>query len=220
MENSAQDIITLITQYTSELELLDQTNNNYIMTCLGIIGVILGAIVTLFSIRNSESSKIERNSIYKLISTLFMAIPLVSCIYIGVATIACRKAAIYRSYLVYLEQEYNKIPNVVPQKLNVQALDFLSKWSLDNTNGSMMNRLVVFAYIFVVGILFITCYIMGFAFLKKSTSHVDRKLTRVEFLMTIGFFLIIVACTLICTVSIIDLCINDVTVSKVLDYLQ
>lgn len=220
MENSAQDIITLITQYTSELELLDQTNNNYIMTCLGIIGVILGAIVTLFSIRNSESSKIERNSIYKLISTLFMAIPLVSCIYIGVATIACRKAAIYRSYLVYLEQEYNKIPNVVSQKLNVQALDFLSKWSLDNTNGSMMNGIVMSAYAFVVGILFITCYIMGFSFLKKSKGLVRQKLTKVECLMVIGFVLIITVCTLICAASIVDLWINDVTVSNVLDYLK
>ena len=46
METYVQNIVTLITQYTSELESLDHLNNTYIMTCVGFVGVLLGIIVS------------------------------------------------------------------------------------------------------------------------------------------------------------------------------
>ena len=96
----AVDSLTeLIVLYTERLEELDQFTIAYIMTCMGLVGVVFGTIATLLSNENVK----ERSRIYKIVSILFMLIPIIVCIFLAVATINLKKVAMYRGYLRYLE---------------------------------------------------------------------------------------------------------------------
>lgn len=142
MVDRTQDIISLINQYTSELEKLDQLNNSYIMSCVGAIGVILGIIATVICV----NQKVWKTPPYRIIAPLFLSIPVIVCIFLGVVTLNCRKVAMYRIYLVYLENSYNNIENVIPQYYNSNMQQYLSKWSITNKCGSFMNRIVVIIF--------------------------------------------------------------------------
>lgn len=213
------EMINLISSYTSELESLDLANQNHITTCLGLILVVIGAIATMAGIAKKGNTS---PSIYKSISGLFMTIPVISTLYVAILTMNTRKVAVYRGYLIYLEQEYNKNSDAIRQRLNTSALDFISRNSNQNPVGSVMNSFIVIISIAVILIVFISCISLSRVTFKKSLeASSDRKIkhTRVELLMTLSYLGILVVCITILFVSFIDLYINDVTFSNVIQHI-
>lgn len=221
-----QDIINLIIQYTTQVESLDQLNNTYIMTCAGFIGVILGIIGSLISRENNHIKKNKTINLttYKYIASLFMSIPIVECIFICVSTLNCRKVAIYRGYLVYLEEQYNSIlQDGVPQGFNSNALNYLSKWSSQNTEGSVVNRAVVVICCIILIAVFIASVFLGFKYLRKShieTKRKSRKYTSTETIMYIAFIVIVILFFTSVILSAYDLVFNDVNIKEVSEQLK
>ena len=215
MADKSQDIISLINQYTSELEALDQLNITYIMTCLGIIGVILGIIATIISL----NQKVWKSPPYRLVAPLFLSIPVIISTFLGVVTMNCRKVAMYRSYLIYLEQSYNEIDGVIPQHYNSRVLQFLSKWGVTNQNGSFTNLIVDIVYIIIIGLCFAVCfYFARVAYKKASAAKSYNKRRKVVFY--IAYILVFLTCVIICIACFIDLIINSVTIEKVLSEIR
>ncbi len=213
MGDKTQDIISLITQYISELEKLDQLNNTYIMTCIGTIGVILGIIATVISV----DQKVWKTPPYRIIAPLFMSIPVIVCIFLSVVTINCRKVAMYRSYLVYLESSYNQIEGVLPQYYNSNIQQFLSKWWFTNPNGSLMNRIVNISAIVIISLLFVVCFVLAYITFQKTIAVKGYGRKKIKILFYISFVLVIIICAFICAACIFDLTLNCVSVEKVLN---
>jgi len=213
MTDKSQDIISLISQYTSELESLDQLNNTYIMTCIGTIGVILSIIVAVISI----DKKVWKTPPYRVVAPLFLSIPVVACVFLSVVTLNCRKVAMYRGYLVYLENSYNQIEGVVPQFYNSNTLQFLSKWWITNLNGSVMNRVVDVFSVVIVVMLFLICFICAYKAFDKTTNAKGYKSKKEKSIFYISFCLVIVACVIVSISCACDLIINNITVEKVLN---
>ena len=212
MTDKSQDIISLINQYTSELEELDQLSITYIMTCIGVIGVILGIIATI-NINNKKNT--WQSTSYRIVAPLFLTIPVIISIFLGAVTLNCRKVAMYRGYLVYLEQSYNKLSGTIPQSYNTRVLQYLSKWGPSNPNGSVTNCLVDYAYLILIAVCFVVCfYCAAKAFNKSDKAKSYGK--KMKILFWLSYVLIVLVCLSICASCIIDLGIQSVTIEKVL----
>jgi len=209
MENSAQDIISLIVSYTSELEALDQLNNTYLMTCIGVVGAILGIIATAFSMGKGNF----KTQLYRMVPFLFLSIPVVGCAFLCVVTLNCRKVAMYRGYLAYLETTYNKIEGNIPQYYNTNTQQFLSKWWFNNPNGSMMNRMIDIAFVFLIIILLVLCFYFAAKTCKNADGYGSKSLKKY---FPIIYAFVLIGCIVICATSCYDLLINSVTFDKVL----
>lgn len=216
MADRAQDIIFLINQYTSELEKLDQLNNTYIMTCVGAIGVILGIIATVIC----GDQKVWKTPSYRILAPLFLSIPVIVCIFLGVVTLNCRKVAMYRVYLKYLEDSYNKTGNVISQYYNSDMLQFLKKWSTDNRDGSVMNRIINIAAVAILSVIFISCFIFSYKSFRKTTTVKGYGTEKRKRLFYITYIFIILICILMSFACLYDLVINPVTLEKFLTNFQ
>ena len=212
MIEKTDDIISLINQYTSELEALDQLNNTYIMTCIGTIGVVLGIIATIISI----NEKVWKTPPYRIVAPLFLSIPVIICVFLGVVTMNCRKVAMYRSYLVYLEDSYNHVEGVVPQFYNSNTQQFLSKWWITNPNGSIMNRIIDIVFIVIACLLFAVCFYLAKKTFNKTMAVKGYGSKKLKILFNVSFVLMIIVCITICFACFYDLILNRVTVDKVI----
>lgn len=212
MTDKSQDIISLINQYTSELEELDQLSITYIMTCIGVIGVILGIIATIY-INNKKNN--WQSTSYRIVAPLFLTIPVIISIFLGAVTLNCRKVAIYRGYLVYLEQSYNKLSGTIPQNYNTRVLQYLSKWGPSNPNGSVTNYLVDYAYLILIAVCFVVCFYCAAKAFNKS-DKAKRYGKKMKTLFKISYILIVLVCLAIYAACIIDLGIQSVSIEKVL----
>ncbi len=212
MENHAQDIVNLIIAYTSELEALDQLNNTYLMTCIGVIGAILGIIATAYNVEK----KSWKTPLYRMVPFLFLSIPVISCAFLGVVTLNCRKVAMYRSYLVYLETAYNQIDGTLSQYFNSNTQQFISKWWFSNPNGSIMNRIVDIAFIFILLILLIICFILANKTHKNVIANKGYGSQSLKRSFRVVFIIVLLVCIIVCAASCYDLLLNGVTVDKVL----
>lgn len=215
MVDKSQDIISLINQYTSELESLDQLNITYIMTCIGAIGVIFSMIATILSL----NANVWKTPPYRLVAPLFLSIPVIVCIFLCVVTLNCRKVAMYRSYLVYLENSYNQIEGVIPQYYNSKIQQFLSKWWITNPNGSLMNRIVDITVIAIIVLLLVVCFVLAHRTFKKTMAVKGYEKDWTKKFFYIAYFLLIGICILVCVACFYDLILNRITVEKVLQEL-
>ena len=180
------------------------------------MGTISGIIASL----NNLGKEVWKSRSFRMIPFLFLSIPVVGCVFLGVVTLNCRKVAMYRSYLVYLENAYNNIEGTVTQYYNTNTQQFLSKWSFTNPNGSMLNRIVDIAFIIIMVVLFIVCFVLAKRYNKVciDANGYGSKLVKKSF--PIVFWTVLIACLVICTATCFDLIFNSVTVDKVLQEIK
>lgn len=201
--------------YTEQLEELDRLTVNYIMTCVGAIGVVAGIIVTLrINLKDDEQ---RGKGLYRATSVLFMMIPAILCCFLSVEIFNMRKVSMYRAYLIYLEEEYNKLDVIVKQSFNTEVLGFLSKWTPQNTNGSAMNAVIGY----IAGALILVVISISIFYSIRSGkkgnlfSRKNGKLPIILCYGALGFCVVTVV-----GLAIIDLFINDVSFDRVLNLLR
>ena len=112
LDGTSSALVKQISLYTMQLEEYDRLSANYMLICVGFVLVILLAVAFLLikGTFNSQkiSSKSDNNS--GIIALLFLTIPMITVLYMYVFSMQCRKVAIYRGYLGYLEDQLsNKI---------------------------------------------------------------------------------------------------------------
>ncbi len=212
MTGSSQEIISLINQYTSEIEELDKLSITYIMTSVGIIGTVLGVIATILCV----NEKAWKSPPYRLVGPMFLSIPVIASIFLGAITFNCRKVATYRGYLVYLEQSYNQLVGKNSLCYNSRVLQLLSKWNPSNLNGSVTNLLVDISSVLLIILGFSVCFryaMISFNKATKAKSYGNKK----KWPFYSAYVIVILVCFLFCVSCVIDLIINSVSINDVLN---
>ena len=226
MESYMDNIENLITLYTNQLESIDQLIITYIMTCIGFVGVIIGIIATLLTKENRKNDPMQKIQIYRASSALFALIPIIICIYVATATLSSRKVSMYRIYLVYLENIYNSDAKTVKLQFNNDMLHYLSKYSENNTDGSMMNTVIIGVYIVVVLIAIFSCFYFAFHYLKSanklltSSKKLKIKSPRSYKIMYSIYVIMVIICIVISYASLNDLWLKPLNTSDVINHLN
>lgn len=104
---SEELIIEQITLYTQQLDSFDQLSTNYVMTVISFIGVIIAAIMALMGVKKRLKDNKYMNILNRAISMAFLTIPSIITLFMYVFAVNCRKVALYRGYLQYLEDLLN-----------------------------------------------------------------------------------------------------------------
>ena len=160
----------------------------------------------------------ELANINRGISLLFLIIPMIVMLYLYVFSMQCRKVAIYRGYLWYLEDELNK-------KIETKVL--FDNGIVDKFIGGfpptalspeqfLTNRLgPVVMGMFVLGI-----YIVSFAFADYFSNWKVERMWGSRFYRyyRFWFLLLLLACSGFSLVCMYDLCVNGTVVEEVHRY--
>lgn len=206
MDNALQRIISQMESYNNQIESLDQFNITFFFTCLGFVGVLIGLVAAAFyKINEKGSNKAAKSKLYKTCAIIVSSAPAIFSIYTVVAVLNCRKVATYRGYLIYLENRYNTMESLAPQKYNSFALKGISKLSADNTDGSLMNKYILPIIIIGLSIFLILCFIALFIFIKRTYELNDKKINFQIVMLIILFILLIIICLSVSFIAIHDL---------------
>lgn len=107
-DKRAETFIALIMSYTDQIEDYEKRNYNECMTCLGFIAALLAAIGAILLVHPSLET-VDKPIIYLAIAFILMLIPAVITIFVYNFSMNCRRSAILRGYLQFLEDRLNAI---------------------------------------------------------------------------------------------------------------
>ncbi len=106
-EKRVDQLMAAITLYTTQLEDYDKSNFNACMTCIGFVGgliAVVGAILTNSSVENQKNIFLNET-----ISILLLLIPAIITLFLYNFAMNCRRSALFRGYVQFLENQLNKI---------------------------------------------------------------------------------------------------------------
>ena len=128
-------IYNQITFYTQQIDSFEQFNANFVMAVMGFVSVLTAAIIAMMGARkslstSSEGNGIDRNSsrlnivLNRAISMAFLTFPGTISLLMYVLAINCRRVAMYRGYLLHLEDLLHKGESIAPESaLNVIMIE-------------------------------------------------------------------------------------------------
>lgn len=219
LDGTSSALVEQISLYTMQLEEYDRLSANYMLICVGFVLVILLAVAFLLikGTFNSQkiSSKSDNNS--GIIALLFLTIPMITVLYMYVFSMQCRKVAIYRGYLGYLEDQLSN--NVsVPLFFDKDIVnEFMvgSIWPFSSvnfyTNG--IGPIVMQGFILLI---YGAACVMAIAFMLKFCSSTSNN--RHKIFLKVFFIAIITISTLSIVPFVYDLVHNSVVMEGVYQY--
>lgn len=148
----ADILMQSIVLYTTQLEDYDKNNITAGMSCIGFIGLIITAVAAVLAGYKKENSSFFNQAI----AVVLLFVPEIFVLFLYNFAMASRRSAIFRGYLMFLEEVLNKELGADYMLLNQQLIpNQLSNFSV-NTNGPIV--LGIFIVIFMVLFFGISCY--------------------------------------------------------------
>lgn len=203
----AESFVTLIVSYTDQIEDYEKRNYNECMTCLGFIAALLAAIGTILVVLPSLKN-VDEPIVYLAVAFIFMLIPAVITIFMYNFSMNCRRSAILRGYMQFLEEQLN-------ESLCETSMLYHSVLFSDEIVFFPVNRYGPIALAIALLCLFVTCtgWSVGI-FLKISPTDSLR-----EYLFGYKVYLVVVLllCTVCCVLYGIALTRNNDAVKRTRD---
>lgn len=136
---------------TNQLEDYDKSNLNAGMSCIGFIGLIITAVGAITAALN------EKNRVFfnQAVSVILLFIPEMFVVFLYNFSMSCRRSAIYRGYLMFLEEILNEELGADYMLFNQLLIpERLSNFSV-NTKGPVILALFI---LIIVSLFFILSY--------------------------------------------------------------
>lgn len=104
-EKRVDELMTAITLYTTQLEDYDKSNFNACMTCIGFVGGLIAAVGAILCTSSNNNSNSFLN---EAVSVIILLIPLIVTLFLYNFSMSCRRSALFRGYVQFLEECLNK----------------------------------------------------------------------------------------------------------------
>lgn len=174
-------LMQAIVLYTTQLEDYDKDNITAGMSCIGFIGLIITAVGTVLATTNENNSSFSNQAI----AVVLLFVPEMFILFLYNFAMANRRSAIFRGYLMFLEEVLNKELGVDYMLFNQQLIPKqLSSFSV-NTQGPIV--LAVFLLIFMILFFGISYY-----FAQRSENNIF-------FRVYYGFFIALASICIFCS---------------------
>ena len=145
-------LMQAIVLYTTQLEDYDKDNITAGMSCIGFIGLIITAVGAVLASSKEENSSFSNQAI----AIVLLFVPEMFILFLYNFAMANRRSAIFRGYLMFLEEVLNKELGADYMLFNQQLIPKqLSSFSV-NTNGPIV--LAVFIVVFMILFFGLSCY--------------------------------------------------------------
>ena len=196
-EKRVDELMAAITLYTTQLEDYDKSNFNACMTCIGFVGgliAVVGAILCT-SLNNNNSFLNEA------VSIILLLIPLIVTLFLYNFSMNCRRSALFRGYIQFLEECLNK---------ELGKNDMLySKFLIPEYYAKFpVNRFGPFAMILFLLMLYI------FSFFISSTFACRSIYTEFVTAYKWGMRILLVFCTSFSVLYVVSLARNDIVIKN------
>ena len=197
-EKRVDELMAAITLYTTQLEDYDKSNFNACMTCIGFVGgliAVVGAILCT-SLNNNNNSFLN-----EAVSIILLLIPLIVTLFLYNFSMNCRRSALFRGYIQFLEECLNK---------ELGKNDMLySKFLIPEYYAKFpVNRFGPFAMILFLLMLYI------FSFFISSTFACRSIYTEFVTAYKWGMRILLVFCTSFSVLYVVSLARNDIVIKN------
>lgn len=174
-------IMETIMLCTNQLEDYDKSNLDAGMSCIGFIGIIITAVGAIMAAITPQN----RAFFNQAVSVILLFIPEMFVVFLYNFSMSCRRSAIYRGYLVFLEEILNEELGADYMLFNQQLIPkWLSNFSV-NTNGPI----VLAAFLIIIISLF---FVVSYYFARQSKNFIF-------FCCYNAFFVFLCALCIICS---------------------
>lgn len=198
-EKRVDELMAAITLYTTQLEDYDKSNFNSCMTCIGFVGgliAVVGAILCTSSNNNGNSFQNEA------VSIILLLIPLIVTLFLYNFSMNCRRSALFRGYIQFLEECLNKElgkNDMLYSKFLIP--EYYAKFPVNSFGPYAMMIFLLILYIFSFLISFIFAY---------------RSIYTIFFIAYLcGGGILLVFCTSFAVLYCVSLVHNNIVIEKI-----
>ena len=160
INSKVEALVQMVALYTEQIAHYEDFSYNYVMTCFGFVGVIIGVVIGLMSIEKNSRIKALAN---ELISVITLLIPIVLIMSLYSFSVSLRKVYMFRGYLSSLEDTLNEMT-----ESNYFLFDnvFIDSY-MDHNFLTTSPILTLSIGIFYTSII-VVCFFVSFYFAKKA----------------------------------------------------
>lgn len=200
-EKRVDGLMAAITLYTTQLEDYDKSNFSACMTCIGFVGGLIAAVGAILCTYVDNGKNILLN---EAVSVILLLIPAIVTLFLYNFSMSCRRSALFRGYVQFLEECVNK---------EVGNKDMLySKFLIPEYYAKFpVNKFGPIAMIIFLFILYFFGFWISFIFAHKSANTIFITAYNWGSVILFGF------CTFFDILYIISLMRNDIIIKSVKD---
>lgn len=192
-----------ITFYTNQLEEYDRSNFTACMSCIGFVGGIISVIGAILC----ASSSVPANSVLmsRVIPALLLLIPGIITLFLYNFAMNCRRSAILRGYVQFLEDQLN-------QMLGQKTMLYSSFVIPDKYAKFPVNKYGPIAMFVILTVIYVICLVCApqFAFYEKTI----RWYQQIDIFSVMGI-LFALGCIVLTICYVIALTKNDEAMAEI-----
>lgn len=194
-EKRVDELMAAITLYTTQLEDYDKSNFNACMTCIGFVGGLIAAVGAILCTSSNNSNSFLNEAV----SVIILLIPLIVTLFLYNFSMSCRRSALFRGYVQFLEECLNK---------EIGKNDMLySKFLIPEYYAKFpVNKCGPIALIIFLLILYIFSFLISMIFAHRSIN--TNFLTAYKW----GSIILFVFCAFFDALYVISLMRNDIVI--------
>lgn len=204
-ENKTENIESLtllLVMYSEQLEEYDRSNGVFVITCISFCGVVLGIAITLVT----GAKEIKRPNL--ALAAVFALLPSIMTLCLYVFSMQCRRVAIFRGYLAYLEEKLSNLTGV-PMIFNREVVPKFFGEFLTNICGPVVMIL------FIILLFIVSIWLC--AYFAKSPKVISKAGCGVKAGRAI-LWILFALCIVFCVICAFDLATNDPVPGKVYEF--
>lgn len=103
-EKRVDELMAAISLYTTQLEDYDKSNFSSCMTCIGFVGGLIAVVGAILCTSSNNSNSFLNEAV----SVIILLIPLIVTLFLYNFSMNCRRSALFRGYVQFLEECLNQ----------------------------------------------------------------------------------------------------------------